>query len=249
MGRLFQLNTLRLESEHSAVHAEAVADAGQVRAADLGHQAVVAAAAANAGLRAQSVVDEFEGGLGVVVQPAHHAGVDHVRHAEAVQRRGDGLEVGATVVAEVIQHQRRIRGHLADFLALVVQHAQRVDLCAVSSFLVQRQVEEELLQLLAVGRTAVLVAQAGQLQAEPAQPDRTVATVSQRDDLSVEQRIIHADGLHAHLLQLAVAACLGALVAEERAVVVQLHRQVAAVHVVLDERAHHAGGALRAQRD
>ena len=185
MRSLFELDALSLKGEDGAVDAEAVADAGQVRAADLGHQAVVAAAAADAGLRAQAVVDKFESGLGVVVQPAHHAGVDHVRHTEAVQSRGDSVEVGAAIVAEVVQHQRRIRGHLADFLALVVQHAQRVDLRALAGFLVQRQVEEELLQLLAVRRPAVPIAQAGQLEAEPAQADSTVATVGQRDDLSV----------------------------------------------------------------
>ena len=78
--------------------------------------------------------------------------------------------MGAALVAEVVQHQRRIRGHLADLFALVVQHTQRIELCAGLRVLVQIELEQELLQLLAVRRAAVLVAQASQLETETGEP-------------------------------------------------------------------------------
>ena len=193
-------------------------------------------------------MDELEGGLGVVVQTTNHAWVNDVRHAEVIQRCGDGLEVGTAFVAKVIQHQRRIGGHLSDRLTLVVEHSKWVDLSTVASFLVEWEIKQELLQLLAVGRAAILVAEAGDLQTETAQADRTVAAVCQGDHLGVEQRIVDTNGFHAHLLQLTVASGLRALIAEERSVVVELHGQVTAVHVVLDEGAHDAGGALGTQR-
>ena len=67
---------LGAQRQHGAVHPQTEADPGEVLAAELGHQPVVAAAAADTGLRAQSVVDELEGGLGVVVQSAHQPRVD-----------------------------------------------------------------------------------------------------------------------------------------------------------------------------
>ena len=194
-------------------------------------------------------MDELEGGLRVVVQAADHARVELVGDAHVVEQAQHRVEVRAAVVAEVIAHQGGVGGHFADFFALVVQDAQGVDLRPRAGFLVQRQVEEELLQGLPVGRAAVFVAQAGQLQAETVQAEAAVGTIRQRDDLRVQRRIIHADGLDADLLQLAVTAGLRALVAEEGSVVVQLHGQLAAVQVVLDDRAHDARGALRAQGD
>ena len=69
----------------------------------------------------------------------------------------------------------------------------------------------------------------------------------QCDNLGVQSRVVHADSLHTHLLQLAVAAGLGALVAEEGAVVDQLDGELAAVQVVLNDGTHDARRALRPQ--
>ena len=53
-------------------------------ATDLPHQAVIAATAADAGLGAETAMDELERGLGVVVQAPDQARIDLVRHAETV---------------------------------------------------------------------------------------------------------------------------------------------------------------------
>ena len=81
-------------------------------------------------------------------------------------------------------------------------------------------------------------------QAERAEPG-----VGDRDHLGVERGIVDADRLDADLLQLAVAARLRALVAEERPGVAELDRQRAAVQSVLDHRADDAGRAFGPQRD
>ena len=67
------------------------ADAGRVRPADLLDQPVVAAAAADAGLRAERVGGELEHGARVVVEPAHERVVDLVGLADAVEQRAHGL--------------------------------------------------------------------------------------------------------------------------------------------------------------
>ena len=131
---------------------------------------------------------------------------------------------------------------------LVVEHPQRVDLGAPTGLLVQVELEQELLQQFPVLRPAGVVAQRGDLQPEPVEPQRPEARVGHRDHLGVQRRIVDADRLDPDLLQLAVAAGLRALVAEERPGVAQLDRQRAAVQAVLDHRAHHTRGALGPQR-
>src|SRR5690606_24600482 len=131
---------------------------------------------------------------------------------------------------------------------LVVEHPQRIELGAAAGLLVQRQREEELLEQLAVAGTAGVVAERGDLEPEAVEAERAEARVGDRDDLGVQRRVVDADGLDADLLQLAVAPGLGTLVAEERTGVGQLDRQRAAVEAVLDDGAHDARGALRAQR-
>ena len=125
---------LGLQRQQRPVDTEAKADAGQVFSAELLHQSVVAAAAADARLGAQPVVDELERRLRVVVQPAHHPRVDHIRHAQRIQMREHRVEVLLGDIGEVIEHHRRVGRHLAHLGALVVEHPQRVDLERVAGF-------------------------------------------------------------------------------------------------------------------
>ncbi len=188
-------------------------------------------------------MDELEGGLRVVVEAAHHARIDDVRDADRIEVREHLVEVRASGVREMVEHQRCVGGHLADLGALVVEHAQRVDLGAAARLLVEREREQELLQLLPVLRTAGLVAEGRDLEAESVESERPESCVGDRDDLGVERGIVDADRLHADLLELTVATRLGALVAEERPGIGQLHGELTAVEAVLDHCAHHARGA------
>ncbi len=133
------------------------------------------------------------------------------------------LEMRLGDIGEVIEHQRRAGGHLAHRRALVVEHAQRVDLRAAAGLFVEVEPEQELLQQLPVLRTAAVIAQRGDLEAEPPlESERPEAAVGDGDHLGVQGGIVHTDGLDTHLLQLPVAAGLRTLVAEERSGVTEL---------------------------
>ena len=158
------------------------------------------------------------------------------------------VEVLLGHIGEVVEHHRRVGRHRPDLRALVVEHPQRVDLGAPAGLLVEVELKQELLQQFPILRAAAVVAQRGDLQPEPVQAQRAEPGVGDGDHLGVQRGVVDADRLDADLLQLAVAAGLRPLVAEERARVTQLDRQRAAVQAVFDHRAHHPGGALRPQR-
>ena len=159
-----------------------------------------------------------------------------------------GVEVLLGHVGKMVEHHRRVGRHRLDLRPLVVEYPQRVDLGALSRLLVKVELKQEVLQQFPILRSAGVVAQRGDLQPEPVEAQRAETGVGNRDHLGVQCGIVDADGLDADLLQLAVAAGLGALVAEERAGVTQLDRQRAAVQTVLDHRTHHPGGALGPKR-
>ena len=159
-----------------------------------------------------------------------------------------GLEMVLGGIGEVVEHHRRVGGQLAHVRALVVEHPQRVERCALPGRLIEVEPEQELLQQLPVLRPAGVVAQRGDLQPEAVQSQRAETGVGDGDDLGVQGRVVDPDRLDADLLELPVAPGLRALVAEERPGVAELDRQRAAVQAVLDHRAHHPRGALRPQR-
>jgi hypothetical protein len=101
----------------------------------------------------------------------------------------------------------------------------------------------------AVDRAADPVAQAVQQQRVLAQAEGLVGVPGDGDRLGVDHRVLGADRLQVELVELPVAAGLGALVAERGAAGEDLDRQRAPVQVVLEDRAEHARGELRAQRD
>ena len=130
-------------------------------------------------------MDELEAGLGVVVQATDHAWINLVGYAHIVQHAGNGFKVLTAFVIEVVEHQGGVGKLLLDFRALVIQYAQRIDLCAVAGFFIQVELKEEFLQLLTVSRAAIAIAQAGELKAEAAKPQRAEGAIRQSDDLGV----------------------------------------------------------------
>ena len=130
--------------EHRAVDAEPEADARQLLAAELGHEAVVATAAADARLRAQAVVHELERRLRVVVEAAHHARVERVAHPQGVEIGAQRGEMRRARVAQVVGHERRVDELFAHLGALVVEHPQRVDRSARPRRLVEVEAVQEL---------------------------------------------------------------------------------------------------------
>ncbi|COW92039.1 Uncharacterised protein [Mycobacterium tuberculosis] len=164
------------------------------------HQAVVAPPAADPRLRTKPVMDELEGGLGVVVQAAHHARVDDIGHSKRVQMGEHGVEMLLGDIRQMIQQHRRRRRHRTQFGSLVVEHPQRIDPCAPASVLVEIESKQELLQQFPVLRTATLVSQGGDFQPEPVETQRAEPGVGNGDHLGVQRRVVDADRLHPDLL-------------------------------------------------
>ena len=100
----------------------------------------------------------------------------------------------------MVEHQGGVGKLLLDLRALVIQHTQRVNLCTVAGLFIQVELKEEFLQLLAVSWAAVAIAQAGELEAEAAKPQRAEGTIRQSDDLGVKRRIVHANSFYTDLL-------------------------------------------------
>ena len=112
-------------------------------------------------------------------------------------------------------------------------------------------IEDKLLDLLAVSRTALSVAHRVNEQTKLGKIEaQALVKLHEHDDaLGVCRRIGSAEPLDAHLVELAQAALLGTLAAEHGLGVVRLKRRGALGHqIVLDDSAHHAGRALGAKR-
>ena len=160
----------------------------------------------------------------------------------------DDIEMLARGIAQIVQQQRCACSGLLDLRPLVVENAQRVDLCPLARGLIQVEAEQELLQRLPIAGPGLVVAERGDLQPESRQTQPPIPLVGDRDPLGIERRIVHADGLHPDLLQLAIATLLRLLVAEERPGVAELDRELSPVQTVLDHRPHHPGRTLGPQR-
>ena len=159
----------------------------------------------------------------------------------------------AALVAQVVTHQRSFGHDLAAVVVLAVEGTQRVKLGALAALVAHLVgvIENELLDLLAIGWTALGVAhrvneqtKLGMIEAQA-----LVELHEHNDALGVCRRIGSAEPLDTHLVELAQAALLGALAAEHGLGIVGLKRRGALRHqVVLHDGAHHAGRALGAKR-
>ena len=110
-------------------------------AADLLHEAIVAAAAADAALGAETVGVELERRARVVVEAAHEPEVQTRLQAGGAHKLEHRVEVLAAVRAQVVDDARRLVQHGAARLDLAVERAQRIErdaLAAVAAELVPR---------------------------------------------------------------------------------------------------------------
>ena len=159
----------------------------------------------------------------------------------------------ATLVAQVVTHQRGLGHDLAAMVVLAVEGAQRIELGALTALVAHLVgvIEDKLLDLLAVCRTALGIAHRVNKQTELGKIEaQALVELHEHDDaLGVCRRIGSAEPLDAHLVELAQAALLGTLAAEHGLGVIGLKRRGALGHqVVLHDGAHHAGRTLGAKR-
>ena len=226
------------------------ADARGRRAAELLDEAVVAAAAADTGLRAERVARELEDRARVVVEPAHERRVDLVRQVGAVEQRAHGGEVLGVLTGETVEQPRRPGHHVPCPGVVGIERAQRVLVDARADLigeavLVRAQVR---LQLLAIGGARLRGAERAESQPHVSDAERLQQLGEQQDRLRVDGRVRGSDRLGPDLPELALTPRLRALVAEERRQVPELHRLRQLLHAVLEVGAADRRGPLRAQR-
>ena len=138
-------------------------------------------------------------------------------------------------------------------VVLAVEGAQRVKLGALAALVAHLVgvVENELLDLLAVSRTALGVTHRVDEQTKLGKIEaQALVELHEHDDaLGVCRRIGSAEPLDAHLMELTQTTLLGTLAAEHGLGVVCLKRRGALRHqVVLHDGAHHTGRALGTKR-
>jgi hypothetical protein len=190
--------------------------------------------------------------VAVVVEAAHDPVVLPERHAEA---REVGLDLGVEAcrgLRQVALHGRRAGDDRPVALVLAVEDAQRVLLqpqpaVGRQRIAVRGEVGD---QRRAVGVAALGVAERVDLQHDAfGDAERAQDVPARRDHLGIGQRLGGAQDLGADLVELPVAALLRPLVAEHRAGIEHLARQVRLGQPVRDQGAADAGGVLGAQRD
>ena len=140
----------------------------------------------------------------------------------------------AALVAQVVTHQRGLGHDLAAMVVLAVEGTQRVKLGALAALVAHLVcvIEDELLNLLAVSRTALGVTHRVDEQTKLGKIEaQALVELHEHDDaLGVCRRIGSAEPLDAHLVELAQAALLGTLAAEHGLGVVRLKRRGALGH-------------------
>ena len=159
----------------------------------------------------------------------------------------------AALVAQVVAHQRGVGHDLAAVVVLAVEGAQRIELGALAALVAHLVgvIEDELLDLLAVSRTALGVAHRVNEQTKLGKIEaQALVELHEHDDaLGVGSRIGSAEPLDAHLVELTQATLLGTLATEHGLGIVGLKRRGALRHqVVLHDGTHHTGRALGAKR-
>ena len=119
-------------------------------------------------------------------------------------------------------------------VVLAVEGAQRVELGALAALVAHLVgvVENELLNLLAIGRTALRIAHRVNEQTELGKIEaQALVELHEHDDaLGVCRRIGSAEPLDAHLVKLAQATLLGTLATEHGLGIVRLKRRGALGH-------------------
>jgi hypothetical protein len=257
-GGAGELGSLRFEGDEETFEAGAEADAGGGSAAEVFDEVVVAAAAAEGVLGAESAGGDFPEGFGVVVEAADEVGVDFEKRVQGsgfrVQGRREELldpfEVAAGFFGEGFVGGGGALGGLLVAGVFAVEDAEGV------GFEAALRVVAELLcfgfeegdEGVAVALFGFGVAEAVDLELEVFDAAAAVEVHLEEDALDVLLGVGEAEGFGAELVVLAEAALLGAFVSEIGGDVIDLGaRALLGEEVVLDHRADDAGGAFGAE--
>ena len=241
-----------LEGHDEAVFTDGEADAGGGNArAERLREAIVAAAAADGILGAESAVEDLEGGLGVVIEAADEARADFVGDAANVEEIADTGEVGAALVVQefVDGGQRGDDGLVAGVLR--VEDAEGVRDGA--ALVVGRELILDGIKGFAEGGGVALagfgIADGVDQQFGAGDAAAFEDLDGEFDHFGVDGGGIGADALGADLEELPVAALLGAFAAEHGAEVEEFLEAGDLIEAVLDVGANDGGGVLGAESE
>ena len=219
VGRRPVASSPRRREQHP-LDARGPAHPGRRRAAELLDQAVVAAAAAERGLRAEALATRTRTPCACSSRArARASGRSRTSSPAVVEQRPHLGEVLRVLGAEPVEQARRVRHHRLGARVVGVERAQRVLRRAARAPRreLASRVAQVAAQLVAVVRARLRRAEARQPQPRRPVPRRARDLREQQDQLGVERRVVGAERLGADLGELAVAARLRRLVAEERA--------------------------------
>ena len=219
-------------------------------AAQLLHQTVVSAAAADGALCADAVGDELKNRLGVIVQTAHDRGVNGEGNTGAVEIFFHFGEVALAVLAEIVGDFRRVLGNLLVLRAFAVEQTHGVLLqTRKAGFAKLLTVTAEIVaQRLIVIRAALGASDGIELQTDLAQSEAVDDRLRGADQLRVRDGRLGAVLLQTELVELSESACLRLLIAVAGHKVARLDRQTFVLEVVLQHRSCGSRGSLGTER-
>jgi hypothetical protein len=215
------------------------------------HQPVIAPAAQNRALGTEVMGYELEGGMTIIIEPAHEPRIEAIGDPERIE---PGTHLGKEVARFRRQEFREGRRSGIDaFVALIlrIENAQRILFEPAQTVFGQGGTVAGVVvdQRRAIGMAARRVAERIELELGALQDaERAEDLGPQGDDLDIAQGLSHADELDIDLMELPEATLLRALVAEHRSAGEELQRQILG-EAIRENRAHDPGGVFRPQRD
>ena len=247
--RGFRLHAEFLHELENAFRSHRETDAGRGLSAEDLHQAIVAAAAADRRLGAETVRRPLKHRVTVVVEASDETRVHRVLDPGAFQLMLDPGEKRTGLFAKVIDQTGSVIRELLHVRILRIENTERIEVKAVLRRFVQlilmrlKVLEERLAVRGAFRRLTERI----DFKLHFLNAQRLPEAGGHEDHFRVDIRTREAESLAAELIELTIAAALRTLVAEHRTEVPDTARGVVK-HVVLDRRADNARGVLRTQR-
>ena len=166
-----------------------------MRPAELLTKSVVASAAANCSLRADSGGDKLKHGSCVVVKTAHYGGVDPVGNIHGVEILFKALKVCPAIITEVFEHSRRTLRNLTAHRTFTIEYSHRVAFKSAKTCFTKlvpvslKILTQSLLILSSAGRTAYRI----YLEPQIRNPEKSEYLICKRNNLGIHSRTLCAE--------------------------------------------------------
>ena len=212
-------------------------------------QTVVATATADGGLRTKPITCDLKGGVAVVIQPAHQAGIQPKGDPQGGQALLHSFKALAALKAESISQGWCVLQQSLSVLVLRIQDAKGIGAEPGLGIEIQclRALFQPTHQRRAIGLAILGRTQAVELKLKATHPKTGQQIPGKGDHLNVAAGALRTEPLHTDLVKLTLAPGLGTLVTEHRACVPKLLRTLTE-QTVLQRSPHHRRCTFRAKR-